>query len=164
MIIIKLTRHPFYMKWTCPKSYGRRVLGINGLMAFCLLSSHQVPSIKRYTLKANNLPHLGRKIFHFWQEPLSEETKLRGYPEKASITRYQTKKKRGTMTRHNDTSSKPTTTEDCDRGTAVIRSTDTTKTCLFNVDLLKPHFHIVKLGLTWVYIIFLISALNIDCE
>ena len=32
------------------------------------------------------------------------------------------------------------------------------KTCLYNVDPLKPHFYIVKLGLTWVYIIFLISA------
>ena len=28
---------------------------------------------------------------------------------------------------------------------------------------LKPHFYIVKLGLTGVYIIFLISAQNIDC-
>ena len=28
---------------------------------------------------------------------------------------------------------------------------------------LKPHFYIVKLGYTGVYIIFLISAQNIDC-
>ena len=28
---------------------------------------------------------------------------------------------------------------------------------------LKPHFYIVKLGFTEVYIIFLISAQNIDC-
>ena len=34
----------------------------------------------------------------------------------------------------------------------------TTKTCLYNFDPLKPHFYIVKLGLTGVYIIFLISA------
>ena len=33
-----------------------------------------------------------------------------------------------------------------------------TKTCLYNFDLLKPHFYIVKLGFTGVYIIFLISA------
>ena len=33
-----------------------------------------------------------------------------------------------------------------------------TKTYLYNFDLLKPHFYIVKLGFTWVYIIFLISA------
>ena len=33
-----------------------------------------------------------------------------------------------------------------------------TKTCLYNVDPLKPHFYIVKLGFTGVYIIFLISA------
>ena len=39
-----------------------------------------------------------------------------------------------------------------------------TKTCLYNFDPLKPHFYIVKLGLTGVYIIFLISAQNIDCE
>ena len=38
-----------------------------------------------------------------------------------------------------------------------------TKTCLYNVDPLKPHFYTVKLGFTGVYIIFLISAQNIDC-
>ena len=32
------------------------------------------------------------------------------------------------------------------------------KTCLCNVDPLKPHFYIVKVGFTGVYIIFLISA------
>ena len=31
-----------------------------------------------------------------------------------------------------------------------------TKTCLYNSDPLKPHFYIVKLGFTGVYIIFLI--------
>ena len=39
----------------------------------------------------------------------------------------------------------------------------TTKTYLYNFDTLKPHFYIVKLGFTGVYIIFLISAQNIDC-
>ena len=38
-----------------------------------------------------------------------------------------------------------------------------TKTCLYNFDLLKPHFYIVKLGFTGVYIIFLISDQNIGC-
>ena len=38
-----------------------------------------------------------------------------------------------------------------------------TKTCLYNFDSLKPHFYIVKLGLTGIYIIFHISAQNIDC-
>ena len=38
-----------------------------------------------------------------------------------------------------------------------------TKTCLYNFDPLKPHFYIVKLGFTGVYIIFLISAQNIHC-
>ena len=33
-----------------------------------------------------------------------------------------------------------------------------TKTCLYNFDPLKPHFYIVKLGFTGVYIIFLITA------
>ena len=33
-----------------------------------------------------------------------------------------------------------------------------TKTCLYNTEPLKPHFYILKLGLTGVYIIFLISA------
>ena len=38
-----------------------------------------------------------------------------------------------------------------------------TKTYLYNFGPLKPHFYIVKLGFTGVYIIFLISAQNIDC-
>ena len=38
-----------------------------------------------------------------------------------------------------------------------------TKTCLYNFDPLKPYFYIVKLGFTRVFIIFLISAKNIDC-
>ena len=38
-----------------------------------------------------------------------------------------------------------------------------TKAYLYNVDLLKPHFNIVKLGFTGVYNIFLISAPNVDC-
>ena len=33
-----------------------------------------------------------------------------------------------------------------------------TKTCLYNFDPFKPHFYRVKLGFTWVYIIFHISA------
>ena len=38
------------------------------------------------------------------------------------------------------------------------------KTCLYNFDPLKPHFNLVKLGLTGVYIIFLlIFAQNLDC-
>ena len=37
------------------------------------------------------------------------------------------------------------------------------ETCLYNFDPLKPQFYIVKLGFTGVYIIFLISAQNIDC-
>ena len=38
-----------------------------------------------------------------------------------------------------------------------------TKTCLYKFDPLKPHIYIVKLGFTGVYIIFLISAQNINC-
>ena len=38
-----------------------------------------------------------------------------------------------------------------------------TKTYLYNFDPLKPRFYTVKLGFTGVYIIFLISAQNIDC-
>ena len=34
---------------------------------------------------------------------------------------------------------------------------------IHNFDPLKPHFYIVKLGFTGVYIISLISELNIDC-
>ena len=39
---------------------------------------------------------------------------------------------------------------------------DITKTCLYNCDPLKPHFYIVKLRFTGVYVIFLISTQNID--
>ena len=43
-------------------------------------------------------------------------------------------------------------------------SNDITKTYLYNFDPHKPHFYIVKLGFTGVYIIFLIVfAKNIDC-
>ena len=38
-----------------------------------------------------------------------------------------------------------------------------TKNCLYNFDPLNPQFYIVKLGFIGVYIIFLISAQNIDC-
>ena len=38
-----------------------------------------------------------------------------------------------------------------------------TKTCLYNFDPLKPHFYIVKLGFTGIYINFSISAQKIDC-
>ena len=38
-----------------------------------------------------------------------------------------------------------------------------TRTYLYNFDPLKPHFYIVKLGFTGVYIIFLILLENIDC-
>ena len=38
-----------------------------------------------------------------------------------------------------------------------------TKTYLYNFDPLKPHFYIVKLGFTGVYIICIISAQNKDC-
>ena len=38
-----------------------------------------------------------------------------------------------------------------------------TKTYLYNFDPLKPHFYIVKLGFTGVYIFFLFLLKNIDC-
>ena len=37
------------------------------------------------------------------------------------------------------------------------------KTRLYDFDPLKPHFYIVKLGFTGVYIIFHILLKNIDC-
>ena len=45
----------------------------------------------------------------------------------------------------------------------MAKETNITKTYLYNYDPLKPHFYIIKLGFTGVYIIFLISAQNIDC-
>ena len=47
--------------------------------------------------------------------------------------------------------------------TQLIKIINILKTYLHNFDPLKPHFCIVKLGFTGVYIIFLISAKNIDC-
>ena len=44
------------------------------------------------------------------------------------------------------------------RNTDMENADRITKTCLYNFDPLKPHFYIVKLGFTRVYIIFLISA------
>ena len=38
-----------------------------------------------------------------------------------------------------------------------------TKTYLYNFNPLKPHFYIVKLGFTGVYIICLFLLKNIDC-
>ena len=38
-----------------------------------------------------------------------------------------------------------------------------TKTYLYELDPLKPHFYIVKLGFAGVYFISAISAKNIDC-
>ena len=40
---------------------------------------------------------------------------------------------------------------------------DITKTSPCNEDPLTPHFNIVKLGFTGIYIIFLFLLLNIDC-
>ena len=40
----------------------------------------------------------------------------------------------------------------------IVFSYSITKTYLYNFDPLKPHFYIVKLGFTGVYIILLISA------
>ena len=40
---------------------------------------------------------------------------------------------------------------------------DIMKTYLYNYDPLKPHFYIVKLGFTGVYIILLFLLKNIDC-
>ena len=42
--------------------------------------------------------------------------------------------------------------------TTIFVFVDITKTCLYNVDPLKPHFYIVKLGFIGVYIIFHIST------
>ena len=44
-----------------------------------------------------------------------------------------------------------------------VRLAIITKTRLYNFDPLKPHFYIVKLGFTGVYIIFLNTAQNINC-
>ena len=44
-----------------------------------------------------------------------------------------------------------------------LKSACTSRKHAYNFDPLKPHFYVVKLGFTGVYIIFLISAQNIDC-
>ena len=48
--------------------------------------------------------------------------------------------------------------EDLDRHMIQDNKNNITKTCLYNFDPLKPHFYIVKVGFTGVYIIVLISA------
>ena len=47
---------------------------------------------------------------------------------------------------------------ECPHALLKLKRQTITKTRLYNFDPLKPHFYIVKLGFTWVYIIFLISA------
>ena len=49
-------------------------------------------------------------------------------------------------------------TEDDDKYEVLIDTHSITKTYLYNFDPHKPHFYIVKMGFTGVYIIFLISA------
>ena len=46
----------------------------------------------------------------------------------------------------------------------MLKVSNITITYVYNFEPLKPHFYIVKLGFTGVYIIFHISAKNIDCE
>ena len=48
-------------------------------------------------------------------------------------------------------------------GELIVICSSITKTRLYNFDPLKPHFYIVKLGFTGVYIIFLMFAQSIDC-
>ena len=46
----------------------------------------------------------------------------------------------------------------------MYNKTATTKTYLYDFDPFKPHFYIVKVGFTGVYIIFFLFLLkNIDC-
>ena len=45
----------------------------------------------------------------------------------------------------------------------ISRDLTSRKACLYNVDPLKPHFYIVKLGFTGVDIIFLFLLKTIDC-
>ena len=45
----------------------------------------------------------------------------------------------------------------------VIEMQAITKTCLYNVDPLKPHFYIVKLSLQGYILFFLVLLENIDC-
>ena len=68
---------------------------------------------------------------------------------------------RGRGNRQNQTSANQTNVRQTLR--LALSYTSITKTCPYNIDPLKPHFYIVKLEFTGVYIIFLISAQNIDC-
>ena len=51
----------------------------------------------------------------------------------------------------------------CTKQAHEVNTMSITKTCLYNFGPLKPHFYIVKLGFTGVYIIFLFLLKNIDC-
>ena len=55
------------------------------------------------------------------------------------------------------------TGKNCKAGEKYRNTYCITKTYLYDFDHLIPHFYLVKLGFTWVYIISLISAQNIDC-
>ena len=51
----------------------------------------------------------------------------------------------------------------CQKRSDVKREKCITKTHLYNFDPLKPHFYIVKLGFTEVYIMLFILLKKIDC-
>ena len=74
--------------------------------------------------------HIPSKAFHFLQKYVSDDSKE--LPKKGTVL-----------------------------SDSLCRRPDTlgiTKTYLYNFDPFKPHFYIVKLGFTGVYIVFLISA------
>ena len=59
----------------------------------------------------------------------------------------------------------PEATDSSPEGKQILRKRDLfiMKTSLYNFDPLKPHFYIVKLAFTGVYLFFLFLLKNIDC-
>ena len=104
----------------------------------------------RYSRKKKELAALGSKFLIFRADTVSEEdwftNKQTGSLKSVSLVKVAENLLRLSVSltgKHGCLS--------CSYGTI-------TKTCLYNSDPLKPHFYIVTLGFTGVYIIFLISA------
>ena len=101
--------------------------------------------------------HLRKKVLAnyamFAVRYITEGTQEMPQSRSTALTRHQKRERWGTNK---------------DKTNAIYETTDAqtkknykrgiTKTYLYNFDPLKPHFYIVKLGFTGVYIIFLISA------
>ena len=109
-----------------------------------------------YTIKEENLPKLS--VYRIWRKSLRTQERVRLIHGKRGIGVRATEVLLNKWIHPENVSH-----EGLSRQQRKEKSDWITKTYLYNFDPLQPHFYIVKLVFTGVYIIFLISAQNIDC-